>query len=386
LVFNEVGLSPSEVGTGIACAALAGTISRLITGIFLDKGLNCANPIKIALFLVIIADLYLFVAQDFGKYLQGQIFLGTAAGIYWPSIETAVAISCGDYSTKKGFSIARSADALGISIGITLGTLSSSLDFIRFIYLIDIFCMLLLKYLLRNQNINNYISKEIHKSNFKETITKLNLNVFKNNLWLNNVFPILIISLFATGVLSLLQSGLPLDLVKGGINRPPLKETLSGVVISIQLFLLLIFQWPVGKWLSNKSLKLGLRLSIICLGFGCLNLAISSIWKYGLLLTFFALISIAIGLTCFLPTATDAVIKIAPISKRGISMAMYSQCFGISALISPFIAGKFIEKFGNGFFLWLVMTLFSILVWPLIKNINVTKYASSQDKLNTDKI
>tara|TARA_Y100001968_G_scaffold232586_1_gene215395 strand:+ start:467 stop:1558 length:1092 start_codon:yes stop_codon:yes gene_type:complete len=363
----------------MALAAFAGTIARFVTGIFLDRGINCANPLKIAALIVIIADIFLFFAQDYGTYLQGQFCLGTSAGIYWPSIETAVALSCKDYPSRKGFSLVRSADALGISIGITLGTFSSSLNFIQFIYLLDVLCMLILLYLLKKISIKQPVFRKEIKSNLLDLIENVKTGKIWHNTWLKNTLPLLIISLFATGVLSLLQSGLPIDLVKGGFRRPPLEETFSGFVITIQLFLLLIFQWPIGKYLSSKSIKSALRLSLACLGFGCFSLAISSLLETGLFLVFIAILSIAIGLTSFLPTASDAVIKIAPLSKRGLAMAMYSQCFGISALISPYVAGKFVEDFGNGFLLWVLMTLICIAIWPLINNLNIINQQSQNE-------
>lgn len=370
LVFNELGFNPLEIGNGLAFAAFAGTISRFITGIFLDRGINCSTPIKLAAISVVIADLFLFFAEDYNSYLQGQILLGTAAGLYWPSVEISVPISCRNYSSKKGFALVRSADALGVTLGISLGTLASYFNFIRCIYLLDIACMIVLLNLLRNFTFAQVVKKSRVKKNIKEIAIILKTIIKENSIWIKKIIPILMISLFSTCVLSLLQSGLPLDLVKGGINRPPLNETISGFIITIQLFLLLLFQWPIGKWLSNKSTQTGLRISLLCLGFGCLTLCISSIWRYGLSLTILSLLSIAIGLTSFLPTATDAVIKLVPVSRQGIAIAMYSQCFGISALIAPFIVGQFFEVFGNGFFLWFFMTIISLLIFPLVNKLN----------------
>ncbi len=371
LVFNGLGLSPTEIGIGITCAALAGTISRFITGIFLDKGINCSTPIKIAALLVVLADINLLLSQDFNSYVQGQILLGTSAGIYWPSVEMTIPISCEDrFSTSKAFALARSADALGISIGALIGTIASSLGAIRLIYVIDIICMLILLKLLRYEKLSQVIEKSEVKKSTIQRFLKFKSTLNTNNVWVNKLIRLLILSLFCTGMLSLLQSGLPLDLVKGGINRPELQETLSGLIIAIQLILLLIFQWPIGNWLSHKNLEFSLKLSIICLGLGCLTLSISSIFTNGLYLALLSLIPIAIGLTAFLPTATEAIIKIVPLSNRGIAMAMYSQVFGISALISPLISGIIIESYGSGYLLWLIMFIISIPAFLLIKRMN----------------
>ena len=57
-----------------------------------------------------------------------------------------------------------------------------------------------------------------------------------NLLWLFYIFPIIAISLVATGIFSLLQSALPLDLVAGGIKRLSMPDTLVGLIITIQLY------------------------------------------------------------------------------------------------------------------------------------------------------
>ena len=44
-------------------------------------------------------------------------------------------------------------------------------------------------------------------------------------------------------------------------------------------------------------------------------------------------IPMAIGLAAFLPTATEAIIQLPPVGKRGLAMALFSQCFAISALL-----------------------------------------------------
>ena len=87
--------------------------------------------------------------------------------------------------------------------------------------------------------------------------------------------------------------------------------------------------------------------------------------KGGLLVAGIGLIPISIGLAAFLPTATEAIVQISPFSYRGISMAIYSQCFGISALIAPWLAGFLIDTNGNAFMLWLATGILCIIALPI---------------------
>ena len=73
----------------------------------------------------------------------------------------------------------------------------------------------------------------------------------------------------------------------------------------------------------------------------------SSFYSSGIFLILLGLIPISIGIAMFLPTATEAIVRIAPKGQRGLSMAIYSQCFGISFLVFPLIAGTIIDNQGN---------------------------------------
>ena len=99
--------------------------------------------------------------------------------------------------------------------------------------------------------------------------------------WLLPLLPVLGVSLVATGILSLQQSALPLDLVRGGLQRPALSEGASGALIALQLSLLVILQWPVGRWLSERPPAFGLGLSLGSFSLGCLLLGLSSLISQG---------------------------------------------------------------------------------------------------------
>ncbi len=364
LVFNQLDFSATSIGTGLAAAALTGTVARLVTGGFLDKGVNSSLLIRLACFVAIIADFYLFRANNYENFLKGQILLGIAAGIYWPSVEISVPISCEKTSSSKGFALVRSADALGVSIGALIGSFAAWLNIIRLIYIVDISSMLLVISLLT-------ISKTKYRNISAEEITE-NSNKIKPKsdlkhdfIWIKKIIPILIISLLSTGIFALLQSALPIDLVRGGLHRPPLSAGWSSCLIAVQLGLLVIFQWPIGVRVSRRSINYGLRLSLICFSIGCFLLCLSNILEAGVLFALIAQVPMAIGLASFLPTATEGIIKISPLRKRGVALALFSQCFAISAILVPLASGKIIDSQGNGILVWLVTGIFSILLTPL---------------------
>jgi MFS family permease len=48
----------------------------------------------------------------------------------------------------------------------------------------------------------------------------------------------------------------------------------------------------------------------------------------------------AFAQAAFLPTATEAVIEETPPEHRGLAMALFSQCFTVSAIVAPLLGGS----------------------------------------------
>ena len=77
-----------------------------------------------------------------------------------------------------------------------------------------------------------------------------------------------------------------------------------------------------------------------------------------------ALIPMALAQAAFLPTATEAVIEETPPEHRGLAMALFSQCFAISAVFAPLLGGVLLDQQQHGVVLWLIMSGACIAVLP----------------------
>ncbi len=363
IIFNSLGFSGEQIGSGITTAAFSGITTRFGTGYLLDRKFSYVKTIKLACSIAILSDFILFYSQNFLAYLCGQFFLGAAAGIYWPSAELAIPLNCNsEVKSSEGYSLARSADAIGVTLGVFLGTIGTYLGFTRIIYIIDILCILYILNVLLNK-LNRYKIKNYIEFKHRYLDKKSNLK------WIISLLPLLLITLFVTGVMSLLQSILPLDLANGGIIRPPFTEQRVATLLSIKLILLSIFQWPVGYILRNKNSPLKFKLCLTLILIGLIFLSLSNFLLNGYLLILSSFIPLTISLCIFLPSASDAIIKTSPIKYRGFAIALYSQCFGISALTIPWIAGKLIDKFDTALQLWLIVSLLCVSLVPISKNI-----------------
>jgi MFS family permease len=102
---------------------------------------------------------------------------------------------------------------------------------------------------------------------------------------------------------------------------------------------------------------------------GSVLLALSSVSEHGLHFVLAALMPMALAQAAFLPTATEAVIEETPPGHRGLAMALFSQCFAISAMAAPLIGGALLDRQGHGLLLWLLTAAACLLMLPVVRSI-----------------
>ena len=344
LVFDQQAFTASSVTQGLALAALAGTVGRLLSGLLLDRGCNCGLPVLLAVLAALAGDSRLLVATNFYTYAQGQLLIGLAMGLYWPAIELAVPLACAvaprPIPSARGYALVRSADAAGIAAGALIGAGFAAIGQLRGIYVVDVVCLITMALLLLLKPLPQPANRT----------PGLAGNSWSQ--WLPPLLPILTITLVCTSLPALMQSALPLDLVRGGLARSPLPTSLGALLMALQLGLLLLIQWPVGQALAKKPVAIGLKLSLLCFSLGTALLAVSALSQQGIALVIAAQLPLALGEAAFLPIATEAVIELTPERHQGLAMALFSQCFAISAFGAPLLAGMALDNQGHGLGLW----------------------------------
>lgn len=343
LVFEQAALSPVEVTGGLALAALTGAAGRLLCGRLLDRALPCTLPLLLAAAIAIAGDGVLLVAHSFPAFATGQLLLGLAAGLYWPAIELAVPLTCAPMATARAFALVRTADATGVAIGALAGAGLAVIDRLRGIYLIDGVGLVLLMLLLLRFPLPQLPASRRGGGSLAQ------------GRWFLALLPLLLVALLATAVPALLQSALPLDLVRGGLRRPAVAAAPGALLIGLQLGLLVLLQWPVGRALARRPVTTGLAVSLTCMALGALLLALSALIPWGLGLVLVALVPLALGEAAFLPIATEAVLQLTPSEHQGLAMALFSQCFALSAMVAPPLAGWMLQTQGHGGWLWLLL-------------------------------
>jgi MFS family permease len=357
LVFHQMAFSAGSITLGVALSALAGTGGRFLSGTLLDRGLPCSLPVLLTVLGGLAGDGLLLGARGFNGYLGGQLLLGIAAGLFWPAIELAVPLTCAPLRSGRAFALVRSADALGVAVGALLGAVLASLDRLRGIYLVDMACLLFLAVLL--------LRRPLPATPPRRVVAPLG----RAPLWWAPLLPLLAVVVVATALPALMQSALPLDLVRGGLRRPPLPQSLGALLMGLQLGLLMLLQWPVGQAMARRPVWIGLGLSLLCFLGGTLLLGLSALSDRGILLVLAAQAPLALGAAAFLPTATEAVVELTPPRHQGLALALFSQCFAVSAFSAPLLAGWLLDAQGHGLGLWLLMALACLLTLPLLGRI-----------------
>ena len=349
MVFHQLHFSASAVGLGLALAALSGTVARFISGALLDRGRSCGVPVLLAGLCGASGDLLLLAAHHLPGYIAGQLLFGIAGGLYWPAVELAVPLCSPPVPSARGYALVRSADALGVAGGTLTGALLASLGELRGIFLIDLAAVLVLVTLLLRHPLPAALGRTRSEARAERYLPL--------GLWLRSLAPLLGIALMATAIPALMQSALPLDLVRGGLQRAPQPQGLSAMVIGLQLGLLVLVQWPVGQALARRPVAVGLGLSLVLFSLGTLLLALSALVPQGMALVVLAQLPIAVGEAAFMPTSTQAVVDLSPPRHGGLAMALFSQCFALSALVAPLLAGVLLDAHGHGGVLWGLVSL-----------------------------
>jgi MFS family permease len=106
-------------------------------------------------------------------------------------------------------------------------------------------------------------------------------------------------------------------------------------------------------------------------------LAFSALTRQGLWLVLLAQLPLALGAAAFLPIATEAVIELSPPEHRGLAMALFSQCFALSALAAPLLAGLALDaqRHAGGF--WIGMTLLCLAGLNLVRRLKPRQAAQA---------
>ncbi|MXY63331.1 MAG: MFS transporter [Synechococcus sp. SB0665_bin_28] len=346
-------LSGIALGYGFTVAAVMGVVSRWVAGRSLDSGLHWRHLLAGSGLLMAAGMVQLRNVSDWPALLTGMALQGFGLGLFWPAAEIAVAQTHGPVALGKAFTLARFCEAVGSALGV-LGTAAfttvgrPSWAFLTAAALLLALAVAALRStgLLGCQAVSGGQAFPQRRQGSYKTLARV-----------SGLPAVLLISIMATTIIILQQSALPLDLVRGSLGRPALDPVIGNLVVAVQLVLLMVMQLPVGRLVSRWPTGTGLRWSLWAFAGGQALMILSCLpMAPGLWLVMGAQALTAVGTAAFLPTASTACLERTPAALQGRAMAAYSECWGISAVVAPPVAGWLLEMQGHGVGLWLLLT------------------------------
>ncbi|HEY9908512.1 MAG TPA: MFS transporter [Thermosynechococcaceae cyanobacterium] len=332
---NQVGLSATQVGLGLGSAAVSGVGGRVMGGSFSDSPTwGRKRTLLLSAAISAIASFVLAAAHNFPMFVAGNLLMGLGIGLFWPASEAMIADLTTPIERNEAFALNRLCDSLGLGLGVVLGGAVISLTPAYWLlFVIDGISFLVLLAVVHWALAETYKpgASQAAIAGWGEALRDRRLLTFS----LVNV-------LFTTYIIQL-NSTMPLYFT----NFVWVSETSKGfspIVLSAlftgHLVLMGVVQLPVARWLNRVSRVRALELSVLLwsLGFGLVW--VTGVTRGGAIVwASLVMVLLSLATVTYLPAASSIVVDLAPVSLRGVYLAVNSQCWAIGQLIGPPLGG-----------------------------------------------
>lgn len=119
---NQLGFSATSVGLALGSASVAGIVGRLVASSLCDSSLGGRRrTLLLAATLCAIAAAILAATNSFLILVIGNLLMGFGQGLYWSTIDTAIADLISPSQSQDTFAVMRVMDYVGLGIGLLLG-------------------------------------------------------------------------------------------------------------------------------------------------------------------------------------------------------------------------------------------------------------------------
>ncbi|MEN9217775.1 MAG: MFS transporter [Gloeomargarita sp. DG_2_bins_126] len=323
---NQVGLSATQVGIGLGATALSGIIGRIAGGWGSDrwgrKRLLLGSAGISAWGCALLAG-----ADDFFSFTWGNWVLGLGVGLYWPANEAAVADLTAPDQRQGAYALTRSADAVGLGLGVALGGVWVG-ELFRWLFIIN--------------GVTFILFGVIVFLGLRETYAKTGTglgsigSIFRQEQTLQFYVAINVIFTF---FLAQTNSALPLYL-KNFVGAQGLSDLEITAFFTLFVLVTAALQIPVIRLTRPLGLVGTLRLSALFWGVGFAAIGLTGLSH---LPAWVGLSLLAVATAAYLPTASTWVAQLAPAELRGTYLAINSLCWSVGYLLGPPVGGWFLD-------------------------------------------
>ncbi len=343
---NQVGLSATQVGMGLGATALSGIGGRIAGGWGSDR-FGRKQVLVWAAVISAVGCAVLAGAADFFTFTLGNLILGLGVGLYWPANEAAVADLTAPAQRQGAYALTRSADAVGLGVGVALGGVFVG-ELFRWLFIIN-GAMFILFGVIVVVGLRETLAK---------TASRLG-NMGRIFLQDKTLQFYVVINVVFTFFLAQTNSALPLYL-KNFVGEQGLSNLQITAFFTLFVLVTAALQIPVIRLTRPLGLIGTLQLSTLFWGMGfaavgCTGLLYFPAWV-GLSL-------LAVATAAYLPTASTWVAQLAPPELRGTYLAINSLCWSLGYLVGPPVGGWFLDLPRPGAdSLWFLLVLLAVAV------------------------
>jgi MFS family permease len=343
---NQVGLSATQVGVGLGATAFSGIAGRIAGGWGSDR--FGRKPVLILAALIsALGCAGLAGSGDFVTFTLGNLVLGLGVGLYWPANEAAVADLTAPTQRQTAYALTRSADAVGLGLGVALGGILVG-ELFRWLFIIDGLSFLLFGLIVAvglTEPVRQTTSQLQGMGQILRQDKTLQVYVVINTIF--------------TFFLAQTNSALPLYL-KNFVGTEGLSNVKITAFFTLFVLVTAALQIPVVRLSQPLGLIGTLQLSAWFWGAGFAGIALTGLLQFP---AWLGLSLLAVATAAYLPTASTWVAQLAPWELRGTYLAVNSLCWSAGYLLGPPVGGWFLDlprPTADG--LWIFLVLLALAV------------------------
>lgn len=339
---NQVGLSATAVGIGLASAATSGFVGRILGGSLTDAvGWGRRRTLLLAMAISAMGSLVLATTSNFSTLIIGNLIYGLGIGVYWPATEAVIADNSQVEHRREAFALTRLADHLGLAIGLVLaGLLVTIAQNYRWLFVIDAISFIVffaVVYLAITE------PESPHQQQQPQQV-KAWFGALSDRRFLIYIG----VNIFFTIYISQVHSILPLYLKNSfnvGETFQGFSETTISTLFAWHLVMAIICQMPVTSILKRYSHTLALTISAVfwAIGFSLVWIT-STTTSYQLIWATLALAIFAMAGVSYTPSAASLVTDLAPESQRGVYFSINSLCWAAGSFIGSPLGGWALDQ------------------------------------------
>lgn len=360
---NQVGLSATQVGIGLAAVAVSGVIGRIAGGSLSDNFWGRRPTLLLSLALSGAGSVGLALSLGFVPFILSNLVAGLGDGLYWPCAEAIVADLSQPEQRNEAFGLNRLADNLGHSVGVTLASaVVVAVGAYRLLFVIDaltyllFFAIVLIK--VQETRVIQAGAAGAFWAGWGQAFQDRALMVF---LIPNSLLTMYVAQLF---------SSLPLYFN----TAVRLGEAQIGYLFALQGVMVVCLQIPIARYLNRIPRVRGLSIAAGAWGIGFGVILLTGIVPYSPLSILGALLGLAvisIALMIYNPSASSLIVDLAPPQLRGVYFSVNSLCWAAGFMVGPAMGGAVLdldEPFNH--LLWLGLILTTGIVAGVLRQLN----------------